>query len=192
MKSMSPIEELADIIRHHRTLRRWSQEELARRSGVPKGTIGSIEAGNVKGTPTFATLLKLEKALHLADGYLVAVAHRALVDYGPAPRDEETSVEELKMDLPGGPFETPRRVKPQVRLKPIDGGLSVPEDAPDQPDSWELEVLEKTGALGSHDYSKESDFWYLPREDRRALLRHLEDIWFEDQRLRKRMAERRE
>lgn len=88
--------------------------------------------------------------------------------------------------------EEPRKAQGErPALYVIDGELDVPDDVPDPPDEWELDVLRKTGALGSRDYSKESDFWYLPREDRRALLRHLEDIWFEDQRLRKKMAERR-
>lgn len=79
----------------------------------------------------------------------------------------------------------------QHGLKALDGGLDIPLDVPDPPDEWELSVLEKTGALRSQDYSKDSDFWYLPREDRRALLRNLEDVWFEDQRLRKKIAEQR-
>lgn len=50
-----------------------TQEELSTVSKVPKGTIGTIEAGNLKNAPTFLTLSMLETGLRLAPGSLVKI-----------------------------------------------------------------------------------------------------------------------
>ena len=49
-------------IKELRDAKRMTQEELAEKSGVSRGTIVALESGNVKNTTT-ATLLKLAQGL---------------------------------------------------------------------------------------------------------------------------------
>lgn len=69
----NPLIRLAEFIKERRQELGYTQEGLARVSKVPKGTIGSIEAGNLKGPPTLPTLEKLEAALRLNQGMLISV-----------------------------------------------------------------------------------------------------------------------
>lgn len=66
---------LADTIKMRRRELRITQEQLASAAGIPKGTIGSIEAGNIKGVPTLPTLNALEKGLRFPSGYLVGLVN---------------------------------------------------------------------------------------------------------------------
>jgi transcriptional regulator with XRE-family HTH domain len=72
----------------------------------------------------------------------------------------------------------------------LSGGLDVPDDIEDEPDDWEREVLIRTGAATAHDYSSQSDFWYLPKHERRAILENLDEIWRENEALMKKMRKR--
>jgi transcriptional regulator with XRE-family HTH domain len=57
-------EELAGLVRDERSRRNWSQSELARRSGVSRPTISSLERGEFKRVRP-STLQKLGAAFHL-------------------------------------------------------------------------------------------------------------------------------
>ncbi|MDA8220044.1 MAG: helix-turn-helix transcriptional regulator [Dehalococcoidales bacterium] len=59
------------------------------------------------------------------------------------------------------------------------GMLQIPMDAPDVPDTWELEVLKKISAMdfGDLDPRRSTHFWYWPREERHEALKHFEAIW---------------
>ena len=72
----------------------------------------------------------------------------------------------------------------------LSGGLDIPDDIEEPLDEWELEVLHRTGAAHAHDYGPQSDFWYLPKEERRAILENLDEIWRENVALMKKMRKR--
>jgi transcriptional regulator with XRE-family HTH domain len=61
-----------------RNLRGWSQAELARRSGVPQGTISRLEAGKHQGI-NFTVLERLANALE--------VSAAELIDHIPPPAE---------------------------------------------------------------------------------------------------------
>ncbi|MNY17040.1 hypothetical protein D3C86_1503370 [compost metagenome] len=78
MSNMQPmplpeaLQTLAETMKRRRhELNKMSQDDLAIASGVPKGTIGTIEAGNLKGPPTIPTLRGIEKGLRLQPGTLL-------------------------------------------------------------------------------------------------------------------------
>ena len=48
----------------------WNQEELAYRVGISQTSLSKIESG--KSQPSVDTLLKMEKALEVSEGYLYA------------------------------------------------------------------------------------------------------------------------
>lgn len=50
-----------------------TQEQLAKSSGVPRGTIAALEVGQVTGAPRVDTLAKLAKALRVDLESLVAI-----------------------------------------------------------------------------------------------------------------------
>ena len=52
-------------VRELRTLRDWTQNELARRSSVSRGALASLETGKSQ-YPTTANLLKLAKAFNIS------------------------------------------------------------------------------------------------------------------------------
>jgi transcriptional regulator with XRE-family HTH domain len=52
---------IGNRVRHHRTGRGWTLDELARRSGVSKRMLSSIEQGSAN--PSIATLLRISDAL---------------------------------------------------------------------------------------------------------------------------------
>lgn len=57
-------------LRAAREWRRWTQEELEERSGVPQPTISKLERGEVV-NPGHHTVVKLEVALRLKRGTLI-------------------------------------------------------------------------------------------------------------------------
>lgn len=67
------IERCAANVRRLRVARGLSQSELARRSGVSKGTLSQLEAA--EGNPTLETLWSLANALGVPFGDLLAEAH---------------------------------------------------------------------------------------------------------------------
>lgn len=60
-------EEFGHLLRTRREARRWSQPELARRSGVPKGTIAAYEAAKVV-NPGRKNIVRLALALNWPAG----------------------------------------------------------------------------------------------------------------------------
>jgi transcriptional regulator with XRE-family HTH domain len=77
-------EDFGHLLRRHRTVRRWSQPELARRAGVPKGTIVAYEAARVV-KPGRANVVSLALALDWPGGPDAALA---LVGEGPLSAEE--------------------------------------------------------------------------------------------------------
>ncbi len=57
-------------VRELRTVRRWSQAELARQSGVDQSVISRLESGETQAV-SFKNLEKLADALACDPGYLV-------------------------------------------------------------------------------------------------------------------------
>lgn len=79
-----------------RELNKMSQEELAIASGLPKGTIGTIEAGNLKGPPTIQTLRGIERGLRLPAGTFLGLFYPGLASI---PGGEMTPEKQEALDL---------------------------------------------------------------------------------------------
>ncbi len=62
-------------IQELREVKRWSQAELARRSGVNQGVISRLESGETQSI-TLPNLEKLAKALECDPGYLIVKKRR--------------------------------------------------------------------------------------------------------------------
>lgn len=77
-------EDFGHLLRRRRDARRWSQPELARRSGVPKGTIAAYEAAKVV-NPGRANVVSLALALDWPNGPDAALA---MVGEGPLSAEE--------------------------------------------------------------------------------------------------------
>ena len=58
-------------LREARLRKVWTQEDLARESGVPVVTISRIENGKVSGTPRQSTVRKLADALDIDGAWLL-------------------------------------------------------------------------------------------------------------------------
>lgn len=88
-------------IKEFRSLRDWTQNDLAKRSGVDRGTLASIESGKAK-NPTTANLLKLARAfsirpeeLYQAAGYIEDV-----IDYKLRQESPEEILDRLRLAQP--------------------------------------------------------------------------------------------
>ena len=142
---------------------------LAKDAGLAYSNLHHIESG--KRPPTDEVLSKIAPILGISFDELKAWAN---VD--------KLGAEELSAI---------RKYAPEaLGLQVLDGGLDVPDDIEDEPDDWEREVLIRTGAATAHDYSSQSDFWYLPKHERRAILENLDEIWRENEELMKKMRKR--
>ena len=60
----------AERIRHERIRKRWTQEDLARNSGLSLGQISRIEGGKIE-SPHFSTIAKIAEALGVSDEDLI-------------------------------------------------------------------------------------------------------------------------
>ncbi len=65
-------------IMYYRTLRGWSQEELARRTGVSKSTISKIEQGKYGAGLSLAMILDIGEALEVGMDVLVVASNQDL------------------------------------------------------------------------------------------------------------------
>ena len=61
---MQTVASLADNVKRERRMAGWTQDELARRSGVGLATVSRIEQGEIE-APRVSTLRKLAAALDL-------------------------------------------------------------------------------------------------------------------------------
>jgi transcriptional regulator with XRE-family HTH domain len=100
MKSYAERGNLALKIIELRKERGWTQNELAKRSGIDRGAIASMETGKAK-KPTTANLLKLAETfaihpeeLYVAAGYIKEA--RTTYNYNETP---EQILERLKLDI---------------------------------------------------------------------------------------------
>jgi transcriptional regulator with XRE-family HTH domain len=57
-------------VKEARDAKNWTQEELAERAGLNKGTVSRLESGEIT-NPSNATVARLELALRLRRGTLV-------------------------------------------------------------------------------------------------------------------------
>lgn len=55
---------LAQAIRHHRKLKEWTQDDLAKQIGVSRVAIAMYELGRMQ--PTYQTLIKLAQVLEFS------------------------------------------------------------------------------------------------------------------------------
>lgn len=132
---------------------------VASDAGVDGGLYAKIETGQRH--PTDDVLSKLAPVLGIPFDELKA--------WADADRLGQEGIERLK------------------RFVLLDGGLDFPDDVTDPMDEWELEILTRTGAIHAPDYGPESDFPYLPKEERRALLENLDETWRENEELMKKL-----
>lgn len=58
------------VIRHERLRKRWTQEDLARTSGLSLGQVSRIENGKIP-APHFATIRKIAEALEVGEEELI-------------------------------------------------------------------------------------------------------------------------
>jgi transcriptional regulator with XRE-family HTH domain len=83
----SPSEIFKDRLKAARDLRKWSQNDLAGRAGLPPSSIAHFETGSRK--PSFETLRRLANALEVTTDYLLGrVSDPGLAEAGdPLFRD---------------------------------------------------------------------------------------------------------
>lgn len=141
-----------------------SGNRLAQLSGISQSNLNAIELG--KRPPSVANLEALAEVQDLG------VSLELLEAWVAADKAGDDGLSKIK------------------KFGLLDGGLDVPDDIEDEPDDWEREVLIRTGAATAHDYSSQSDFWYLPKHERRAILENLDEIWRENQELMRKMRKR--
>ena len=75
---------IGERVRHHRTARGWTLDELADRSGVSRRMVVTIEHG--EGNPSIATLLRISDALGVGLPVLVDVERPVALTVTPAGR----------------------------------------------------------------------------------------------------------
>ena len=105
MTRRRPSDAFPDRLRFARTMRGWTQSELATRAGLPPSSIAHFEAGSRK--PSFDTLRRLATALEVTTDYLLgrvedpALSHSADPIYRHASKltgaDRELAEEFLQM-----------------------------------------------------------------------------------------------
>ena len=111
-------------IKELRSLRGWTQNELAKRSGVDRATLASIESGKAK-HPTTANLLKLARGFNIRPEELYQAAGYTDGTKGLFQRQEtpDEILERLKLAQPVAipvftdfPFHAGRPVNPEFHI----------------------------------------------------------------------------
>ena len=105
MTVRTPSDTFPERLKSARTMRGWTQSELATRAGLPPSSIAHFEAGSRK--PSFDTLRRLATALEVTTDYLLgraddpALSHSADPIYRHASKltgaDRELAAEFLQM-----------------------------------------------------------------------------------------------
>lgn len=130
------VEGFGDQVRSARAARRWTQDDLARESGVSKRTIVNVESGS---SPNMDTFLRLTRTLGLSESFSVVAP--ATIRDAPAPAEPQPADHFRIIDFYAGMTSVP--LKAEVALgEPMDYSVEgetvmIPTDQAPDPAKFE-------------------------------------------------------